>query len=282
MKQEHSGGGDNIAGNKYVIFKFGKRDTIIFISFATFILFIILYLLTQQKYSQQIFESKKLLVDLPARWDSSKVANIVLKELSQMKNENEIRKDHFDGEDKLQHFILNFYDYDKFGDNNFSKVAIAYSRPENGDCHGCEVALSFIQFVKVESGWQLGEKYIAAIYDGAFGEPPSNIGVFSIGYNILGIMIEGGYTNQGYSTSNNAIFANVGGELKKVLEYVSYENDSGTIKPGSFNWESNLEPQKIGTGFYDLVLLRTGIENGKKTNDKILYKYNGIKYIEVN
>lgn len=276
MKQQHSGGGDNIAGDKYVIFKFEKWVIIIIILLLTY------YLSTQQKCSQKVFETNKLLVDLPGRWDSSKAANIVLKELSQIKNENEIRKDHFEGEDKLEHFILNFYDYDKFGDNNFSKVAIAYSRPENGDCHGCGVALSFIQFIKVESGWKLGEKYIAAIYDGAFGEPPYDIGVSSIGYNILGIMIEGGFTNQGYSTSHKSIFANVGGEFKNVLDYVSYEDDSGSIEPGLYKWDSSLEPQKIGTGFYDLVLIRTGIENGKEINDKILYRYNGIKYIKVN
>ncbi|MBU6341705.1 MAG: hypothetical protein KGS48_09450, partial [Bacteroidetes bacterium] len=128
------------------------------------------------------------------RWDSSKVANIVLKELSQGKNEHEIKKGHFQGKDKLEHFIINFFDYDKFGDNNFSKVAIACSRPENGDCHACGVVLSFIQFIKVESGWKIGEKYIAAIYDGSFGDQPNDIGVFSIGYNILGIIIEGSFT----------------------------------------------------------------------------------------
>jgi len=275
MRQQHSGRGDNIAGDKYIIFKFERWIILV-------ITLVLTYYLLVQKESCKGIETKDLLVDLPERWDSSKAANIVLKELSKMKNENEIKKNNFQGEDKLEHFILNFYDYDKFGDNNFSKVAIVYSRPEDRDCHGCGVSMSFIQFIKVESGWKLGEKYIAAIYDGAYGEPPFDIGVFSIGYDILGIIMEGGFTNMGGSSAHKAVFANVGGEFKNVLDFESYEDDSGSLKPGFNKWDSSLEPQKIGTGFYDLILFRTGIKDGKKIRYKTLYRYNGIEYIKIN
>ncbi len=274
MRQQHSGSGDNIAGDKYIIFRF-ERWVI-----SAIILVIICYLLIQKDSCRDI-EAKSLLVDLPGRWDSSKAAVIVLKELSKTENEDEIRMRDFQGEDKLEHFILNFYDYDKFGDNNFSKVAIAYSRPEYGDCHGCEVSMSFIQFIKVKSGWKLGEKYIAAISDGAWGEPPYDIGVFSIGYDILGVILEGGFTNMGCTSAHKAVFANVGGEFKNVLDFESFEDDSGSMKPGRNRWDSSLEPQKIGTGFYDLILSRTGIKDGNKIRDKTLYRYNGIRYIKI-
>jgi hypothetical protein len=214
------------------------------------------------------------------KWDSSKVASIVLKELSQAKNENEIKKGHFQEKDKLEHMIIDYYDYYKFGDTNFSKIVIAYSRPENNDHHSRGFVLSFVQFIKDKSGWRLGEKYIAAIYDGSWDEPPGqeSIGLLSIGNNILGIMIEGRSTNQGYNSIYKSIYANVEGEFKEVLDYVSSVDDSGSVKPGLDNWGSSLEPQKTGAPFYDLVLFRTGIEDGKKISEKILYKYKRDKY----
>lgn len=276
--QQHSGTGDNVAKNKnvYNVYNINYNIYLMILCFAV----VVIVVMYQIRFPSNLPNVNKPNIDYYGRWDSSKIADIVLRQLSQTDTENKIRESCFKGKNNLRHFIVSFYDYDKSGDDDFSKIAIVYSRPENYDCHGCGVALSFIQFTKETDGWRLGEKYIAEICSGSYGEPPTTIKVLSIGYNILGIEIEGCFTNQGFTSCHKEIYANPGGEFKKVLEYSSYEDDSGWIKPGLDSCYTTLDIKKEGSWFYDLILTKKGVADGKKIDEKKVYKYDGIKYIE--
>lgn len=218
---------------------------------------------------------------LKGKWSNDKATEIIYRILSKTKSEKAIiEQSTFYSKSPLAHYIIGFYDYTQ-NSNSFSKVAITYSKPKNEIGHSASVSLSFIQFNQIGNGWKISQQHIAAIQAGSFAEPPSNIGIFIIGHNIMGVIIETGFTNQGITEIIKLVYANFNEEFKEIFRFVSMYEDSGITGTAQNAYETVMKPIKEGTGLYDLQLITTGIRDNFKIEEIDIYKYNGIKYEKV-
>jgi len=118
---------------------------------------------------------------------------------------------------KASHKVIDYYTLNYIDRPHM--IVIGYTKPDKGaDCHACAPKLSFVDFIKDQNGWNLREAYINAFQSGSWGEPPVSIKVLAVGYNnIFGVVIECGYTAQGYVESYTSIQAAVAGEFREIF-----------------------------------------------------------------
>ena len=160
-------------------------------------------------------------------------------------------------------------------------IAVVVTRPDPPDnCHASAPKLSFVEFVETSHGWRLGTVHVNAVQAGAWGNPPSKMHAMDIGYNMFAIVIEGGFTNQGYTMCYTSIHAAVAGEFKKVFMIETYGDDSGTGRPREDSWSTEIEIERKGTSFYGLVVHRSGLRCGKALDEKQVYRFDGREYAQ--
>jgi hypothetical protein len=99
-----------------------------------------------------------------------------------------------------------------------------------------------------------------------------------IGYNIFAIVIEGGFTNQGYTVGYTSIHATVTGELKTVFAADTFCDDSGARRCRKDSWSTEIKVVRAGTSFYDLIVHRNGLRDGKAFNERQIYRFDGRSY----
>lgn len=216
----------------------------------------------------------------PAAWDQAKAKDRVLQELQLYAREHDFGLGHPSSRSatSVSHEVQDFF-YVSYFDRP-AYVAVAVTRAEPPDrCHAAAPKLSFFEFLGTPSGWQLRGAYPNVLHVGAWGDPPHSIRVMEIGYNLFGVAIEGGFTNQGATTSYTTIHAMVAGEFKQVFECDTYESDSGTGRPSRNEWSTTIKVDRSGTGFYDLAVRRTGVQKGKRIDESVLYRFDGRTYV---
>lgn len=177
----------------------------------------------------------------------------------------------------ISHGIIDFYNL-LYTDKSII-VAAAYSKPKDGfDCHACMPVLSFVEFSRESGGWSLGSVNLKAIENGSWGEPPLSIKVLAIGHNIFGVVIEHGYTAQGHLEGYTTIYSSVAGEFREVFSDTTEVNDSATGNPSTDVWKAKITFRQQGTSFYDLILSKEGVADGKPLKEEVVYKFDGRKY----
>ena len=65
-------------------------------------------------------------------------------------------------------------------------------------------------------------------------------------------------------------------EIRKVFE--SDTGESYTEKENWDDWTAKINIVKKGTSYYDLLVEKSGYDEGKRINSKIVYKFDGRKY----
>jgi hypothetical protein len=166
--------------------------------------------------------------------------------------------------------------------NHAAYIAVAVTRtvPRN-DCHAAAPSLSFVELLETPRGWKLGTTHVNALHIGAWGEPPSSIYAMDIGYNMFGIVLEGGFTNFGCTNGHASIYTTVTGEFKEVFTVGTYSDDSATGRPLTNAWSADIQVVREGTSFYDLVVHRGGLMDEKPINERQVYRFDGRSYVSV-
>jgi hypothetical protein len=177
----------------------------------------------------------------------------------------------------VSHEVVEFF-YVKYIDRA-AYIAVAVTHPVPRDvCHAAAPSLSFVEFLETSHGWTLGAVHVNALHAGAWGEPPSNIYVMNIGYNISAIVIDGGFTNQGFTAGYTVMYTAVAGEFKAVFQSDTCGHDSGTGRRRMDDWSADIQVVREGTSFYDLVVHRGGLRDGKAINERQVYRFDGRAY----
>jgi len=224
-------------------------------------------------------------VDIKGEWNFQQAQKIILPYL-QSNNWNNVKD--FCGESSCNpvHTFLNQYEL-PYKNKEAMLVATA-SINEGSDCHACAPHLSFFEFEKQATGWKLVNSYLAASHWGSWGTvEPSNIMVKVLGNNgdnLYGIVHEGGGTGQGWLVSSISIYAKVDGSLREVLPVLQTSANNSGAGGGQngiaqTDWDSKITIQPGTTGFFNILVERQGIREGKPFSERELFKFDGQKYI---
>ena len=225
-------------------------------------------------------------IDIYGTWDESQGRKLVMDSLKKHYNALQC----FDELDCL-HQILGFFNVEINSEKKI--IAVTASRRESRSCVSCTAFLSFFEFIKHEPGWILERSWIAAVENIEYGEPIESIdkiNLFMIGKNKYGIFTEDVYQSKGYHTEFTTIYSLVGDDFKKVFSCFTYFDDSGAYYSG--NWSSKIKILYEENNFHDLLVIRDGFILDKYISlhfgvsldtefpDTVLYKFNGVEYVE--
>lgn len=223
--------------------------------------------------------------DSKGQWNFQQAQKIILPYL-QSNNWNNVENFCDENSCNPVHTFLPQY---KLPYKNKEAVLVATASINKGsDCHACAPHLSFFEFEKQATGWKLVNSYLAASRWGSWGTvEPSDITVKVLGNNgdhLYGIVHEGSGTGQGWLVSTTSIYAKVDGSLREVLPLLTTsENNSGAggghEGKALTDWDSKITIQPGTTGFFNIVVERKGIREGKAFSEKELFKFNGQKYV---
>jgi serine/threonine protein kinase len=208
-------------------------------------------------------------------WDEKKAKEIVLRKLNEFGSFKEygFQKDN---NDFLVHKIIDFYLVAHI--NKSSYYCLTYSKPSKLEAHAFAPKISVFEFNKSKNEWILSKSFIAEIEAGSWGNPPENLKVLQIGYNIFGIVIEHGFTNQGVIMSYTVIHSLIGDKLKEIFKAETMMDDEAYQGEPMNSWTSKIKFNMVGTSFYDLKIIKTGKFEGEKMTKTELYKFDGKKY----
>jgi hypothetical protein len=162
-------------------------------------------------------------------------------------------------------------------------IATSSIRKES-DCHACAPDLSFFEFEKQSRGWKLVSSSIAVCRWGSWGKiEPRDIKVKIIGNNgdnTYGVILEGGSTNMGISTESISVYARVGSFMREILPSTyTHFNTDGYDSQKKNDWNSKVTILSRTKGYFDILLERKGIRDGKTFSERELFKFNGTKYV---
>jgi hypothetical protein len=215
-------------------------------------------------------------VEIYGKWDSSKIADLLRAKLFE---EEQRKPNPFSELDNcvIDHQILGEY-YLPYRAHE-SMVVVTASIESGRTFHACGPALSVFEFRRTGFGWRLVDSEIAVTSWGQWGRVyPENVKVFDIAKNMYALFLHGGGTGQGYTVGVISVRARIGDRYQEVLNLQYAEDDSGTLTPGRIDWSSTIKPDRRTTGFYDLLVRRKGMRDGKQFSESERFKFDGQKY----
>jgi hypothetical protein len=158
-------------------------------------------------------------------------------------------------------------------------IVVTASIESGSDGHASAPTLSLFEFRHTKSGWWLIDSEIAVTTWGQWGRVyPEDIKVFDIAENTYALFLHGGGTGQGYTVSVISVQARIGDRYQEILRLQYAEDDSGTLTPGKTDWSSTIKTDRRKTGFYDLIVRKTGKREGKKFSESERFRFDGQKY----
>ncbi|MDC7817502.1 MULTISPECIES: hypothetical protein [Pseudomonas] len=136
-------------------------------------------------------------------------------------------------------------------------IVLAYSTKTVGhEYHACAPYISFFEYHKKNAGWSLVNEDIGVFQGGGWGEPPE-ISIIPVSRAKFGVIQQDGSTNQGLSVGRKSLHVLMGDRFQKVLELIVFQSLDGK------GWESTLHSIPRSDGFYDIEVIREGI-NGEE------------------
>ncbi len=212
------------------------------------------------------------------KWDRVAATQCVVEQLRNFGGAQEYGLDLPEsGSSEVAHEVLDFYYLKYMECAAYIAVAVTRTVPPH-DYHAAMPSLSFVEFIETAHGWQLGTVHVNALHAGSWGAPPAEMKAMEIGYNMFAIAIEGGFMNQGCIAGYTSIHTTVTDEFKEVFSIETFADDAGSGHRQRNTWRSEIKVVREGTSFYDLVVTRTGLRDGKKINEKELYRFDGRSY----
>jgi len=201
--------------------------------------------------------------------------------LEKLNNYGELKEYGFNenGKSKLKHVVKAVYEY-PYKDKKYLLVH-AYSVPSKDfECHACSARSSFFIFAsKNNNEWVLAESYVNVLEDGQWGKS-GDYEVIQIGEKRFGLVSTSNWAGGGYSEGGKNIYIFENNEIKNIFNVKTYTDDSAALEVSLNSWISSLEFDKDGHPFYNIVMMTNGIQDGKKFSEKVIYKYNGFKYVQ--
>jgi hypothetical protein len=212
-------------------------------------------------------------VDIQGDWNAEKARTLATQRL--VARSREPKNPFCEGKRcNLEHKVLGEYEI-PYSDHQAMVVVTASNDPHN-DCHACAPYLSVFEFVHRPNGWALTAADFAITVWGQFGEADaSGIRVLLIRNNLYGLFLNGGGTNQGETDTTTKIEARIGRHFKQILDLQTGEDVSG----GSEHWNSQLQVVPRPSGFYELVVKRSGVRDGKKFSETERFRFDGSDYV---
>ncbi len=202
----------------------------------------------------------------------SEISNIVI---NKIKHYGDFKKFGFNS--KLKHEIVYL---NKIPFNKHIIVVTASSPQKDYDCHACGVKLSFFELIPIKkSKYKIIKSDINSQYRGSWGRPP-NIDIITIGKEKYGIVLRDSYGNGGVMDEIYSILYFDNGKIKEIFSKTISSNDGGRNEPPTTDWNTTIKIVKGSSSFYNIILHKKGIDNGKKINEITTFTFNGKNYIK--
>ena len=235
-----------------------------------------------QKEKEAITAPKTVIPKVPV-WDAHKAEQIIYDKL---RNYGGIRTYGFDRvadqypSIHLKHKIIGFYELPYKSGKHM--LAITSSSPEkNYDCHVCAPKLSFFEFAIENGEWVVKTSDINTLQFGSWGRSPKKeeISVVELNQDKFGLLFDSSYGNHGSSSTYKTIYILDNKKVKNIFSEEVSLQDGGTGN-NAMDWKATMSFNKSGAPFYDIVLHKTGMKDKKQIDEKIVYKFDGTKYVK--
>lgn len=161
------------------------------------------------------------------------------------------------------------------------KLITARSANPQHNCHACAPELSYFFYDVNSDGWELTSSHIAFHTFGSWGDYPQEAISFVASSKTQQMLIlDFGYTGQGYTEMSTTVLAPVNGQLKQVLATCSGSDNSGAIIDQSalISWVGKPAIVKPlpDTGFADIEFRVA--DEVSKVQSKAIFAYQNGKY----
>jgi hypothetical protein len=167
-------------------------------------------------------------------------------------------------------------------------LAVAASSPaRHNDYHAAHVQLSFFEYLRdLQGNWHLQESHIATEKYGGWGAAPDRkeIKVLELGPGgLYGIAMEGTGTGQGWLIRSMWLLMPASTIFIDALKLELGSDNGGTGQPPVTDWKADYRLENTGSSFYDIVVHRHGVKEGKKIDETLRYRFDPIehKYLPV-
>jgi len=209
------------------------------------------------------------------KWNSAKNHSAILAGL----NANSAK---FQCADNCDHKILN--EFPQALSSGAKMVVITSSGDPQSDCHACAPELSLFLFEKSNNQWRQKTALYAFAQWGSWGSvDEEDVAVKKLGPDQSGLILEGGYTGQGYFGAVLEMYLIANGGLQEILDYCTAASNSGAVGEGSKDledWDSAYELLPKAGRLADIKVNLINNINGDKSTS--LFTYDGKKYISSN
>ncbi len=219
-------------------------------------------------------------------WNNEKAKMIVLNKLKKYGGAKkygykDIVKKH--GNISMKHSIYGVFPFAQSA-KEYRLVATSTTTIKHNNTRGSGVArLSFFVFALTDGEWVLMYNHINAGRYSHFGYPPDakDVKLIDVGKDQVALALKNYMSTQGYGHETITLYLIDEDKTKEILfsEEISSDDD-GANDPPQTSWKATLEFDKKGTPLYDLILHKVGLENKKQIDVKVVYKYDGDKYVK--
>lgn len=158
-------------------------------------------------------------------------------------------------------------------------LAVAYSADSAFTCHACGVKISFFVF---DEKAKLKKSYMYALELGKYGSAPAkdDIKIVEIAKGVPALMYSISDGGQGIDVDVRLIYRFTDNGVEKIFDERVSENNEASIISKKTKWKATLDFDKSKRPYYDIILHKKGIEDSKNIDQKIVYKFDGEKYIK--
>jgi hypothetical protein len=101
-----------------------------------------------------------------------------------------------------------------------------YASPE-GECHGCTALIGMAVFIHGNDGWVVESSTKTAVFDGEYGEPPTDVHIVRLGPNHFGVELAVSSTHQGVGTHAVSILVPWNGDIRRAFQDITGEGNGG-------------------------------------------------------
>ncbi len=157
-------------------------------------------------------------------------------------------------------------------------LVVAESSDSAFTCHACGVKISFFVF---DEKAKLKKSYMYALELGKYGSAPAqdDIKVVEIAKGVPAVMYSISDGGQGIDVDVRLIYRLAENGVEKIFDERVSVNNEASISSTRTDWKATLHFDKSKIPYHDIVLHKKGIEDSKLIDQRIVYKFDGEKYV---
>lgn len=166
--------------------------------------------------------------------------------------------------------------------HNIKLIAAASSAPDNG-CHACSPQLSYFFYRVDDKGWKLTSKHVAYHFFGSWGGyNDEGLSLVKLSDDSAMVILEFGYTGQGYTEESITGLMPKGEKLKKVLSTCSGSSNEGAVTDPDtqevISWSAKLNASKSYSAQDDNQLHFEIKDTAANKTSNVVFGISGTKY----